>query len=53
MKRLVSIPNPPQGCNSDLAQYSDTSPTQPPVFEHEDEHEHDFEAPYGGSRAQY
>jgi hypothetical protein len=45
--RPFSISNPLRGCNSDLAQYIDTSPTQP-TFEHEDEHEDDFDAPLQG-----
>ena len=38
--RLVSIFNPLRGCNSNLAQYSNTPELQP-TFEHE--HEDDFE----------
>jgi hypothetical protein len=48
--RLVSTANPLRGCNSDLARYSNNSPNQTPLFEHEDEHEHedDFDAPGEG-----
>jgi hypothetical protein len=36
--RLVSIVNPLRGCNSNLAQYSNTAALRHHLIEHEDEH---------------
>lgn len=50
--RPFSVPNPPRGCNSDSAQYSITPLLHHsawPEFEDEDDddHEDDFESPFG------
>jgi hypothetical protein len=45
-KRPESIPNPADaGCNSDLAQYSNTPSLRVARFEDEDDDEDEYEAP--------